>query len=258
MLELSKAVRDPNRKHYFSIVKEGELARFVADLKKHGEEIILWCQGAEKKAESFTLKSIEGNDKAPILKLTQKGGLLSKLTGSSLIDKEVLAKITLGKYTFFTTSFLSYDPNSSVYTAVLEETIYKSQQRSNYRLAVSEFIKVQFKMNERIFDCNDISAGGTSFTLGEEEKELFQKDQQFVSCELLFNKKKFNIPKAKIAGTFPNKDQNGKELPGIKVGVAFVSIPDQTEEDLTIHINSEARAEEIQKRFRKKKKAKTP
>lgn len=229
----------------------------MEDLNKLGGEIYLWKKGHENKAESFRIESVEGEETSPILKLSQKGGLLSKLTGSALIDQDVLLKLPLGRFTFFTTSNLSYDPDASLYTAEIKDKIYKSQQRSNYRLTASEYIHVQFKIKDRVYECNDISAGGTSFTLEEDEKKLFKKGQIYQGCELLFNKKKFPVPKAKIAGMFPNKDPEGKELSGIKVGLAFMGLADQVEEDLTIHINSEARAEEIQKRFAQKKKAKS-
>ncbi len=233
------------------------MPRFIEDLDKFGHEVTIWEKGREKSAETFQIESVQDNQsiaEIPQLILEQKGGLLSKLTGSSLVDKEVLIKIPLGKFTFFTSTTLNYNQKTSTYTVTLDQIIYKSQQRSNYRLMVSEYIDVEFKINDRVYPCNDISAGGTSFTLEESERSLFEKDQTYQDCELLFNKKKFFIPKIKIAGIFPNKNDKGKQIDGLKVGVAFSEIPSQVEEDLTIYINSEARAEEIQKRFKQKKK----
>lgn len=258
MLNLPSQTHDPNKKHYFTQLQKDQSDQLYHDLKKHGHQVTVWKQGEEQKAEKYAIEVIEGVEKRPVIKLRKEGGLLSKISGSALIDQEVLIKFPLEKYTYFTVSTLRYDPETSLYTLALEEDdkIFRSQQRSNYRLTASFFIKIQLKINETVYQCDDISAGGTSFTLKEEDSTQFHKDQIIRDCPLLFNRKKFEIPTLKIAGIFPNKDANGKQISGVKVGVAFIDLPHKTEESLTIHINSEARAEEIQRRFSKKNRPK--
>ena len=85
------------------------------------------------------------------------------------------------------------------------------------------------------------------------KQEIFEKGKTFPNCELLFNQKKFQIKEATIAATFANKDADGNVIEGTKVGVSFSQFEKKTEEELTIHINSEARAEEIQRYLKERK-----
>lgn len=119
----------------------------------------------------------------------------------------------------------------------------------------SKFIKLKFKIDDdHIFNGLDVSAGGTSFVIEfQEDNEKFAQGAVFPNCELHFNGKKFDIPKAKVAAQFPDKDAVGNPTGKQRAGIAFMDLSSKTEEDLFIHINGEVRAEEMRKKLAKPK-----
>jgi hypothetical protein len=245
---------DANKKHYFSMVEPVEVSSVLEDSSKEAQSIYLWLEGQkEEQLEEFELTSFKSEEKTLALKV--KGGFLSKLGKSKLTDKEVYLKINFNKFQYFSYSTLKYDSESKEYTLRVVNDFYRSQQRSNYRLNAGPFITLQFKINEEVFTAHDISAGGTSFTIPEDKLQSFPEGEIFKDCMLRLNRDKFNIPQAKIAKTWPDKDKNGEPTGNFKVGIAFIDVPKDTEEELFKSINGEARAEEIRKSLLNKKAA---
>ncbi len=239
---------DHNKKHYFIIIDKDELKSVALDHTEDKGLVQLWKQGkSEDTVEDFEAHAYDEENSRLILKSTAK--LLSLLKLSPLLNKEVFLKMTVGKYHYFTYSILEYDKEEKVYVLPLVNDIYRGQQRTNYRLMASSYIKIQFKIGEIVYKCQDISAGGTSFIVPAEEAAIFEKDDLHEGCALLFCGKRFEINKARIAGLW---DAEVKE-PHKKVGIAFVDLKPQIEEDLYRQVNSEARGEEVRKKLAERK-----
>ena len=245
-----------NQKYYFSTAEEDERKSFFE--KAASEELIveIWQKGQEKdEVEEFDIASFDADNVT--LKLKLKTGLLGKLTGSKNKDKDILLKISFHSIYIFTSSSLKYDKESELYSLVVDKEIYKSQQRSNYRLNANRFVKIQFKIDNEVFSALDISAGGTSFTIPAEMKDRFTKEEIHEGAVVRLANMNYTIPQAKIAGTWEHafKDEKGNIIEGYKVGVAFVDLPKKIEEDLFLSINTEARGEELRKKTLEKKKS---
>ncbi len=239
---------DPNRKHYFSIIPKDELKAVSLEHCEENGLVQLWKQGkSEETVEDF--EAISFDESAPALYLKDTAKFMSFLKMSSLLNKEVFLKMTVGKYHYFTYGLLEYDKLKKLYKLPLTNDIYRGQQRSNYRLMASSYIKIQFKIDDTVYHCEDISAGGTSFTVATEVAQKFSKDDLYENCALLFCGKRYAIPKARVAGLW---DVDGPE-PKRKVGVAFIDLPPQAEEDLYRQVNSEARGEEVRKKLAERK-----
>ena len=239
---------DHNKKHYFIVIDSDELRSVALDHTEDKGLVQLWKQGkSEDTVEDFEAYKYDEENSRLLLKSTSK--LLSLLKLSPLLNKEVFLKMTVGKYHYFTYSLLEYDKENKVYIVPLVNDIYRGQQRTNYRLMASSYIKIQFKIGEVVYKCQDISAGGISFIIPAEEAEIFEKDDLHEGCALLFCGKRFEIPKARIAGLW---DAEAKE-PSKKVGIAFVDLKPQVEEDLYRQVNSEARGEEVRKKLAERK-----
>ncbi|EQC46021.1 PilZ domain-containing protein [Bacteriovorax sp. Seq25_V] len=240
---------DANKKYYFTQIDQEEVKSFLSKAVKDKQVAAIWQKGQDKDAvEEF---EILGFDEVSMrLDLGFKASLLAKITGSKNKDSEILLKITFGSLYIFTTSILKFDKEKDYYTAIIDRDIFKSQQRSNYRLMANRFIKIQFKIDNEVFDALDISAGGTSFIVPTEMKERFPKEQIFQGCVLRLAGVNYTIPEAKIAGTWDSefKDGSGNIVAGLKIGISFVDLPKKIEEDLFLSINTEARGEELRKK----------
>ena len=239
---------DHNKKHYFIVIDKDELKAVALDHTEDKGLVQLWMQGqSEDTVEEFEAHSFD--EKKPSLYLKSTAKLLALLKMSSLLDEEVFLKMTVGKYHYFTYGKLGYDKAKKLYELPLENDIYRGQQRSNYRLMASSHIKIQFKVGEVVHHCQDISAGGTSFFVPTSDADAFVKDDLHEDCALLFCGKRYEIPKTRIAGKW---DAETKD-PHMKIGVAFIDLPPQIEEDLYRQVNSEARGEEVRKKLAERK-----
>lgn len=240
--------KDPNKKHYFDLVSKEEQVSSFTSISESEVEVTVWCKGEpEEKAENFEVMTYTPEN--GIFVLESKGGFLAKLAGSPHANKEILVKIPCGKVHYFTNTFLHLDKITKQYTFKVENDVYISRQRTNYRLMANQYNTIQFKIDEEVFDALDISAGGTSFIISSSHQERFAKGKVFSDCVLRFNRMNFDIKNARIAGAWEQKTAGGDVLPEIKLGVAFEDIPPDVEEALFKHINGEARMEEVRKKI---------
>jgi hypothetical protein len=245
--------KDANKKHYFSLVETVDVQSALASCAKETLPAYLWDQGQkESDLEEYEIAGFEG-DKKLILK--SKGGFLSKLSKSKLTEKQIYIKFNFDKFQYFTYGVLNYNSEDKTYFINIIRDVYRSQQRTNYRLNSNANVAIQFKVEEEVYDAHDISAGGTSFSLPEEEKDKYEEGKIYKGCMLRLNRDKFEIPQAKVAKVWPDKDAAGNPNGIYKVGIAFIDVPKHIEEELFISINGEARAEEIRKNMRLKKAA---
>jgi hypothetical protein len=246
---MARTKNDANKKHYFSEVDPSEMPDIFAKAISEEIEVKIWEQGkSENEVESYLPKAF--NPETRVLEVASGGGLLSKFSSSKLIDKDIFIKVGSDKFQFFSTSILEYDKETKKYTMAVTRSVFRTQQRTNYRLQSGPHIRIQFRIDDdTLQEGLDISAGGTSFIVSAEEASRYVKDHVFKDCKLGLNNDKFNIPNAKVAGSWPVKDMNNEETGELKVGIAFSGITDDTEEALFKSINGEARAEEMRKKM---------
>jgi len=242
-------MNDANKKYYFTQIDQDEAKSFLAKAVKDKQVAAIWQKGQDKDSvEEFEILSFEPAQMK--LELNFKANLLAKIAGSKNRDAEVLVKITFGSLYIFTNSTLIFNKEKDNYSVLINRDIFKSQQRSNYRLMANRFIKIQFKVDNEVFDALDISAGGTSFIVPAQMKERFAKELTFQGCVLRLAGVNYTIPEVKIAGTWDSeyKDASGNIMEGIKIGISFIDLPKKIEEDLFLSINTEARGVELRKK----------
>lgn len=242
--------KDPNQKHYF---QPASLEDFAESMQmqcrsENAQPITIWEKGEDEDlAELYIATDYYPNPK--IIKMKPTGKLLTKITGSLKAGKQVLVRIQIeDKINYFTGGRLQFHPEDLTYSIEIQQDIYKSQQRSTFRLIGSSLIPIQFKIDEQVFDAYDISIGGTSFIIDEIDKERFEKGKLFKECTLRFDRKNYYIPFAQVALLIPvtvDEKPSGK----YKVGISFNNLPRKTEEELYIKISTEARGEEMKKKF---------
>jgi hypothetical protein len=243
--------KDPNKKHYFQLASYDE---FVESVKiqcklEDAPPVTIWEKG-ENEEDAELYKPVEFDPEGRILKLKATGKLLTQITGSLKAGKHVLVKIPIEeRLNYFASGKLSFDPNAMTYSLELTREIYKSQARGNYRLSASKAIPIQFKIDNQVFDALDVSVSGTSFAINPEDSERFAKGSNFCDCTLRFDRKNYHIPIAQVAIQLPLNDEAGTPTGKIKVGIAFKDLPSKTEDELYIKVSTEARGEEMKKKF---------
>lgn len=237
---------DANKKHYFSVLgDQGKIKEILEQIDNDSSEVVLWKQGqTPEEAETFQKA---GHDSGKLTLTLKAKGLMAKFKTSSLVKEEiVLFKGIVDKTQYFCTGTLDYDKATANYTFKFTGDFYFSEQRTNYRLVSGRHAVIQFKIDDEVFDCQDISAGGTSFVTAPSNMNRFVKGKVFENCTLRLNREQFIIPQTKIASIWELKDSEENVIK-IGIGIQFVDLTPRLDEDLCKHINSEARAEEIRR-----------
>ncbi len=243
--------KDPNKKHYFQAVDPKEFAESIlmqCNLED-AQPLTIWEKGeSEDQAEQYI--AIEYFPNPKIIKLKPTGKLVTKITGSLKAGKQVLIKVPIeDKINYFTGGRFKFHSEDLTYSLEIQQDIFKSQQRGNFRLSASSVIPIQFKIDEQVFDALDISTGGTSFIVEQVDADRFTKGKLFKECTLRFDRKNYYIPLAQIAVLIPLTDETGKPNNKYKVGISFKDLARKTEDELYIKISTEARGEEMKKKF---------
>jgi len=243
--------KDPNKKHYFKPVthEDFEGTMLAQCSKEKALPVTIWEKGeSEELAELYMAVKYFPQEK--IIKLNPSGKLVTKITGSTKSGKSVLIKIPIeNKINYFTGGKLKFHSEDLTYSLEIDQDIFKSQQRGNFRLNSSSVVPIQFKIDDQIFDALDISAGGTSFEIDDDQKARFAKGLSFKDCSIRFDRKNYYIPLAEVAILIPMPNEEGKVGKKIKVGISFKNLPNKTEEELYMKITSEAHGEEMKKKF---------
>lgn len=243
--------KDPNKKHYFQVAPHEE---FTESMHMHctlenAALLTIWEKGeSEDNAELY--QAVEYFPNPRVLKLKPTGKLVTKVKGSTKAGKQVLVKIPIeDKINYFTGGRLKFHPEDLTYSLEIMQGIYKSQARTNFRLMATDLIPIQFKIDNQVFDALDISISGTSFVVDSTNIDRFPKGKLFNECALRFDKKNYHIPMSQIAAVIPMVDAENNPTGRYKIGIAFKDLPNKTEEELSIKISTEARGEEMKKKF---------
>jgi hypothetical protein len=215
----------------------------------NSEAITVWEKGeSEDQAELFM--AIEYCAETKTIKMQPTGNIITKITGSSKAGKLVLIKVPIeDRIHYFTGGKFTFNAENLTYSLEIQQDIFKSQQRKNFRLNANSSIPIQFKIDEQVFDAFDISTGGTSFLVDEIDKKRFPKGKIFKDCTLRFDRKNYYIPESIIALLISMTDEDEKPNGKIKVGISFNNLPRKTVEELYIKIFTEARGEEMKNKF---------
>ncbi|MBT3584563.1 MAG: PilZ domain-containing protein [Halobacteriovoraceae bacterium] len=235
-----------NKMHYFETLKKEDRDEVIQKEVDSKTPFICWLKGKEKKAETFEPSHYE--IASSTIYLEAKGGMLKSITGSSLKDKDVLVKIPSKDLIYFTTGPFKYDKESKKYYLQLKHDFYISQQRRDYRLNCNSFIKLQLKVDDEVFEVMDVSAGGASYSAGNDNLTRFEVGKEFKICRLRINRFQCDIPLVKVVKCWPIKDDKGEPSGDTAFAVSFSGLDKKTDEELCREINGEARADEIRRK----------
>jgi hypothetical protein len=239
---MNEQKKDPNKKHYFQTVPHDEFSEVIqlhCNLEE-AQHLTIWEKG-ESEEEAELYEAVEYFPHPKVLKMRPTGKLLTKITGSLKAGKQVLVKIPVED---------KIHSEDLSYSLEIQQEIYRSQQRGNFRLQASNVIQIQFKIDEQVYEALDISVGGTSFIIDQSEKDRFDKGKLFQDCTLRFDMKNYYIPMAQIAGHFPVMNPDGTpSTEKLKVGIAFKGLSRKVEDELYIKVSTSARGEEMKKKF---------
>ena len=246
--------QDANKRYYFRELDPSQVSEVLSKLISESAEVFLWRKGQTKeKMEHFHVVGVGGNT------IQIKGkGLFANLARSENENEEVFIKICLKTKQFFTNSYL-YVGDGGDYRLDIREVVFEGLRRKDYRLNSSKRISIKIKIGEESYDCNDISAGGVSLIIEEKFAKPFVKNSLFEDCTITLNRVSYPVVEGKVVGRWDikeeNKEENDEEEPKVKVALTFTDMKEKINENLCVHINSEAREEEILKELAAKKKA---
>jgi hypothetical protein len=237
---------DDNKKYYFGLIPTDETSIILKKVVAQGESnILIWTQ-RERKSLAETYELIKFSSKERTLFFRPPGKLISTFKKSKKINEEIFFRITLGRFYFFSTATLEYNKDLKEYSIKIKNPLYKGQQRGDYRIKSSEWATITIKLEKKDIACADLSSGGICFEILKKDAEKYPKEKSYFNCTLVFNGTKYIINRLKIASTWPNKEDDKK----IFIGISFIDIPGQTEEDLFKQINVTSKEiEEREKRL---------
>ena len=158
--------------------------------------------------------------------------VVPKLRNTQLQNKKVLFALEIGHRQFFSSSIL--ETRQDRYLLGLSNDIFKCEKRKNFRLPASTENQLEFAVNGQNFKVIDVSAGGISIEISQNELELFPKQQTIEQAEVQINEHSFVIPFCKVVY---QKNYNIHEHTKM-IGIEFVGLDQQMDTDLFKAINT--------------------
>ncbi len=243
--------KNENQRYYFSTVGQEEKIQLLKILSSKSKIIGLWEKGIKEK-DIQMFKVVAFNQSSLLLTLKpEKQSFFKGFLQKEYHNKEVFCKFDIYHASYFTQSFLSYDMKKDVYNLVFERDLYCGKRRADYRLQASSRILIQFKIDDYIFNCVDISASGLNCFIDPKTYSKAEKGTVLVNGTLTFCGQDYVIPKAHIV-KIDQIENSGL----VTAGMLFKNLSKSMEESLCIKINSEVQTEEIHKLFFSKTKVK--
>lgn len=241
--------KSTHKKHFFNKIPEIEdIEKAMIELVKTQADIYLWEKGKEN-VEAYQARNYRPDTRS--LEIEISGNFLSRLSGSSLVNRAVLFKAGEGQYLYFGEGTFTRDPVTKDYLLGWAPPLYQSRQRTNYRIKADSENILKIKIQNTLYSCYDLSAGGVSFEAPAYAQETFAKGRTFPYCTVYYNNAEFTVATIEIVSLNFLKGPDG-EILNCKPGVAFREISKDTEQALVKYINSQARYQEIKKSLHKK------
>src|SRR3989339_1409571 len=234
-----------NTKYYLKNLDPDEVTSFLAKLKQAQVDIYIW-EKESSLVDTYQVEQFDKNIKDKIFLTPTK--INSQATFEHAFTKDVLIKTQLDKTQYFSNTTLHF--TGIDYIIRLNNPIFKGVQRANCRLSAdNKFLKVSVEIEKSKFLGNDISAGGVSFWVPENEVNNFNAGQLLHNFTVQFNNANSQIILAKIVCNNKSdfKDESGKLCN--KVAVEFIDLPPHIDEQLYRQINSEMRSLAIRNGF---------
>lgn len=238
---------DDNEKFHFNPVNKKEIPSILKEIHEENPEILLWKKGDDDHKETYSIQHLD--DASLTLTLKIKGSFLDLLKKSKLAGNKVLCKLPMEKIIYFSEGNFEYNEKEQKYQLQIDGAFYRSQKRKDYRLKRSRIVTLKIKIGDKVFDCEDVSAGGASFLLTATDLVPYPKGSEFKQCELQVNKNRYLIPTLKIAAHIDTKVEDATKGKIFKIGVQFLGLSPSLDEKLSRDITGEARAQEMLKKF---------
>ena len=243
-----------NQKFYFSEIGQEEKVKYLYQSANQNLHAHIWQEGEDKKdLENFSIDKFD--EETSSLILTHKpSGILGKLSFSKHRNQEVLLKVLIDPIYLFTKTYLDYDLEKNIFCTKINNSVFKGQQRANYRLEANSVIRIGFTINRNTFNAIDLSASGISFQV-ENNHEAFEVGQTHQNGMVSLGSKQFEISKLKIVEKEEDQWEKANDtlVKGYKVAIQFTEVSKEVESNLYLTISSEARVQEIKKMFSEKK-----
>ena len=229
-----------NDKHFFNKINEQEREVLLVQLGNNPTDIFLWLKNEPENIEEFKSVGIL-SDKRICLEIS--GSILKKITSSALVNKTILIKFNIKNYFYFSTGHLSAAADNRYYL-LIENPIFRHEQRKDFRIETSRLHRIQFKVDEEVFEGLDVSAGGISFKTKTKNNDRFKPGNNYLNCKLRINQFQCEIRAAKVVKTFEEtyKDKtDGKNYKFLTVCLKFHGLTEEEENALASFILNEAR-----------------
>ncbi|OFZ25410.1 MAG: hypothetical protein A2381_17645 [Bdellovibrionales bacterium RIFOXYB1_FULL_37_110] len=237
-----------NDKHFFNKINNQEREELLNHLGNTSCDIFLWLKNEPENLEQFKSVGIL-SDKRICLEIS--GSLLKKITSSTLVNKTILIKFNIKNYFYFSTGHLSSGADNRYYLLV-GSPIFRHEQRKDFRIEASRLHRIQFKVDDEVFEGLDVSAGGISFKAKIKNNDRFKPGNNYPGCKLRINQFQCNIRSAKVVKTFEKiyKDKtDGKNYKFLTVCLQFHGLTEEEENALASFILNEARGIMLAKKF---------
>ncbi len=104
---------------------------------------------------------------------------------------------------YFSSGNIDWNPSVNKFVIHLGQPFFVTTKRSSCRYVSSNADRIQLKLAGQTFTCYDISSGGFSTLIKNEEVGGIEKGQVFEKAELKYNLKRFIIPKVRLVNIIP-------------------------------------------------------
>jgi len=234
-------IKDATTQFHFNKLDEDEVIKWAKDLVINKVSMQIWNKGGEENPQKFLPNKYEPKEKR--LWLGAKSSIFKKDTPSNLVGAEIFLKAEWENVYLFGQTALKWDEKEKSHYINLEGEFFKSQQRIQLRIeAIPKFgITIKIVMEDKEYECFDISFGGTSFFSDEE----FAVGQMMEKFDLILEKETFFVPRAKVVKIIDidDEDREGQKM----IAINFVKLRHDTEVNLT------KKVEAMKKKIDKKK-----
>ena len=217
---------------YFSELTDWEEHVSLNHLIKNKSHIILWESGIKEKW-TVPVASYEEDDREIIL---------SPVKGAEInYPDKVLFYFYIKNVYFFSEGMMTLRAAFPRDVLKIQRKILKYDIRKKFRFLISQSDRVSCKAIVKddlsLFDIHDISVGGMSIIINQEEMALFSEGEMIKNIKILFNETTLVITESKISYIVDIKGSKSDDQRRMKVGFHFVNIASHIDNQLGALIN---------------------